>query len=116
MSAADVLALASEAEGWPNVVHEAMACGTPVVATDVGAIPEMIPSPELGFRVPFGDTGALRDALRMALARDWDRGAIARYAQGRAWDKVAAEVVEVLEEVVAEHAGGEARCYPEIRR
>lgn len=116
MSAADVLALASEAEGWPNVVHEAMACGTPVVATDVGAIPEMIPSPELGFRVPFGDTGALRDALRMALARDWDRGAIARYAQGRTWDKVAAEVVEVLEEVVAEHAGGEARCYPEIRR
>ena len=38
MSAADVLCLASTNEGWPNVVHEALACGTPVVATDVGAV------------------------------------------------------------------------------
>ncbi len=38
MSAADVFCLASSTEGWPNVVNEALACGTPVVATDVGAV------------------------------------------------------------------------------
>jgi len=38
MSAADVFCLASASEGWPNVVNEALACGTPVVATDGGAV------------------------------------------------------------------------------
>jgi len=48
MSAADVFCLASEREGWPNVIHEALACGLPVVATNVGGVPEMIPSDRFG--------------------------------------------------------------------
>ena len=44
MSAADVFCLASSTEGWPNVVNEALACGTPVVATDVGAVRQMVVS------------------------------------------------------------------------
>src|SRR5262249_45462330 len=40
MSAADVVCLASSREGWPNVVNESLACGTPVVATDIGGVPD----------------------------------------------------------------------------
>lgn len=102
MSLCDVFALATSNEGWPNVVHEAMACGAPVVATDIGAIPEMIQSDEFGYVVPFGDQGALRDALKTALGRGWNREAISRWALGRSWDNVAAEVVALMEAVVSE--------------
>jgi glycosyltransferase involved in cell wall biosynthesis len=93
MSASDVLCLASSREGWPNVVHEAMACGTPVVATDVGAVQDMIPSSNHGLVVPPNDEGALENALFQALSQDWDHGKISAWAQSRTWDRVAQEVV-----------------------
>jgi glycosyltransferase involved in cell wall biosynthesis len=93
MSAADIFCLASSREGWPNVVHEAMGCGTPVVATDIGGIPEMVPSGEYGCVVPPGDQGALELALEEATNRNWDRDAIAKWAHSRSWEKVAMEVI-----------------------
>ncbi len=83
MSAADVFCLASSREGWPNVVNEALACGTPVVASDVGAVPDLIPSPEYGSVVPTGDQDALesrvaeRFAQDLEPARDRGQGAVA---------------------------------------
>jgi glycosyltransferase involved in cell wall biosynthesis len=47
-SAADVLLLASSREGWPNVLLESMACGTPVVATRVNGTPEIVTVPQSG--------------------------------------------------------------------
>ena len=104
MSAADVLCLATTREGWPNVVHEALACGTPVVATDVGGIPDMIPSLEHGFVVPVNHAAALREALREALARSWDHAAISARARARSWDQVAAEVLAQMQQVLTEQA------------
>jgi teichuronic acid biosynthesis glycosyltransferase TuaC len=101
MSASDVLCLASTREGWPNVIHEAMACGLPVIATDVGAVPEMMPSPEYGLVVPVGDQEALAGALLRALDKDWDRQAISAWAQSRSWQQVAREVFAQMEIVVA---------------
>ena len=96
MSAADVFCLASSREGWPNVLHEALACGTPVVAADVGAVPEMIPSEALGIMVAPDDIQALETGLRKALAHPWDRAAIARWGQTRSWQQVAAEVLQEM--------------------
>jgi teichuronic acid biosynthesis glycosyltransferase TuaC len=101
MSAADVLCLASSREGWPNVVHEAMACGTPVVASNVGGVPEMIPSDHFGFVVPPGDPVALAAALRSALENSWDRAAIAAWAHSRSWQQVGREVLWTLCQAVA---------------
>jgi glycosyltransferase involved in cell wall biosynthesis len=104
MSAADVMCLATTREGWPNVVHEALACGTPVVATDVGGIPDMIPTGDYGIVVPVNHPAALRDALRKALAKSWDHAAISARARARSWDQVAAEVLEQMQQVLAEQA------------
>jgi teichuronic acid biosynthesis glycosyltransferase TuaC len=102
MRAADVFCMASRREGWPNVVNEALACGTPVVATDVGAVPEMITSEAYGAIVPPTDDEALERALETALARHWDRTEIARWGQSRGWPEVAREVIGEMGSAIAE--------------
>src|SRR5580692_2407422 len=90
-SAGDVSCLASLREGMPNVVLESLACGTPVVATRVGGVPEVLVSERLGILVePTLDS--LAGGLETALLRPWDREFIAHYAQTRTWDTVAEEV------------------------
>ena len=96
LSAADMFCLASSREGWPNVVHEALACGTPVVATDAGGVRELVAGDEYGVVVPVDDAAALADGLRRALGRDWDRAAIAELGGRRSWAAVACEVEDVL--------------------
>jgi glycosyltransferase involved in cell wall biosynthesis len=94
LSAADVFVLASDMEGCPNVVWEALACGRPVVAAKVGEVERMVPD--------FGgvlidnpdDATALRLALREALEKTWDEGAIRTYAAAHTWSDVAVRVLE----------------------
>jgi PST family polysaccharide transporter len=108
MSAADVFCLASSTEGWPNVVNEALACGTPVVATDVGAVRQMIDSDRYGSVVPVRDGEALAEALRAALTGRWDHEAISARGRSRSWSLVAEEVLEQMRAVLAERSGKEA--------
>jgi glycosyltransferase involved in cell wall biosynthesis len=86
LSAADIFVLATRNEGWANVFLEAMACGLPVVTTDVGGNREVVCDPELGIIVPFGDGAALEQALRDALDKSWDRAAIRRHAEANDWE------------------------------
>ena len=102
MTAADVLCLASTNEGWPNVVHEALACGTPVVATDVGAIPDMLPDDRYGLVVPVNDDTALQIALKMAMHKTWDRSVISAWGMARSWRQVAQEVLQEMHDIVPE--------------
>lgn len=99
MAQADVMCLASHREGWPNVVHEALACGTPVVAFDVGSVATLIPDERYGFVVPREDCAALQQALERALNKSWDRSAIAAWGGSRTWETVAQELLPVLREV-----------------
>jgi glycosyltransferase involved in cell wall biosynthesis len=94
LSAADVFVLATRNEGWANVLLEAMACGLPVVATDVGGNAEVVAEPGLGTLVPFGDAQRLAQALSEALDRAWDREAIVAHAAANDWDQRVAVLAE----------------------
>jgi glycosyltransferase involved in cell wall biosynthesis len=85
LSAADVFVLSSRNEGWANVLLEAMACGLPVVASDVGGNAEVVSHAYLGAIVPFDDHAALTRALSEALDREWDHVAIRRHAEENDW-------------------------------
>ena len=100
LSAADCFVLATANEGWANVFLEAMACGLPVVTTDVGGNTEVVSRAELGTIVPFGDPQALAAALHAALGRDWDRRAIRDYAEANAWDRRVEVLVEAFRGLV----------------
>ena len=108
MAASDLVTLPSYMEGCPNVVLEALACGRPVVATNVGGIPEIM-SEECGRLVPPRYPAALAQALASALDASWDAMAIS--ARGsRSWNSVAAELLEIFESLVsARKAAADAR-------
>jgi len=83
-SAADVFLLASSREGWANVLLEAMACGTPVVATDIWGTPEVVSSPAVG-RLVKRDAGAMAAAVEALHHDQVDRTEVRRYAEGFSW-------------------------------
>jgi teichuronic acid biosynthesis glycosyltransferase TuaC len=87
LSAADVFVLATRNEGWANVLLEAMACGLPVVTTDVGGNREVVCDEKFGRIVPFGDVVALQQAIAASLLKVWDRDAIVAYARDNDWAK-----------------------------
>ncbi|WKB55085.1 glycosyltransferase [Eleftheria terrae] len=97
--ACDLLTLPSWSEGYPNAVVESVACGRPVVATDVGGTAEIVDERN-GILVPPRDVERLRTALREALDRQWDHEGIAERMR-RTWDDVAVETLQVCESVVA---------------
>lgn len=88
MNAADVFCLPSLREGHPNVVMEALACGIPVVASDVGAVSELL-RPQTGIVVQPADAHGLAQALRSALERSWNRDEIRNSVCGSSWEACA---------------------------
>jgi glycosyltransferase involved in cell wall biosynthesis len=95
-SAASVFCLPSYAEGVPNVVLEAMACGTPVVATDVGGIGEILPE-FAGTLIPAKDAKALEQALEHALDGEWDRTRTVAHTASFDWTKNVRTLQNILE-------------------
>src|SRR4030095_1955667 len=83
--AADSLVLASSREGWANVLLESLACGTPVVATDVGGTPEVVAAPEAGLLMAERTPQALARAVRSLFEHYPDRAATRRYAEQFSW-------------------------------
>lgn len=100
-SAADVSVLASQREGWPNVVLESMACGTPVVASDVGGVPEIITGPETGRIMKDRTPQALADAVLSLRAEPPARHRVRAYAEGFGWGETARAQADLYAGVVS---------------
>jgi len=100
-SAADVLVLGSSREGWPNVLLEAMACGTPVVASAVGGIPEVVASDAVGRLVNPRSAEGFEAAIEDLLQARLDRAEVRRYAEGFGWDRTSEQQLQLFNTLVA---------------
>jgi teichuronic acid biosynthesis glycosyltransferase TuaC len=99
--AADALVLASSREGWPNVLLECMACGTPVVATRVGGTPEIIQAPEAGVLIDARNPEAIAQGLTALWQRQLDPEATRQYARKYSWDETSAGLLRLFARVAA---------------
>jgi glycosyltransferase involved in cell wall biosynthesis len=102
--AADMLVLASSREGWANVLLEAMACGTPAVATPVGGTPEVVGAPAAGQLTADRSAQAIVAAVRGLTQRLPDRSKTRAYAEGFSWDETSQGQIEIFARAIAEYA------------
>jgi glycosyltransferase involved in cell wall biosynthesis len=103
-SAADILVLASSREGWPNVLLEAMACGTPVVATDVWGSSEVVGAPEAGRVVKERSAESLAKGIKDLLTALPNRTATRTYAEGFSWDATTRGQIELFTDILSKRA------------
>ena len=98
-SAADALVLCSSREGWANVLLEAMACGTPAVATNIWGTPEVIQSPVAGRLMEDRTSQAMAAACADLFAAYPDRSAVRSYAEAFGWEATTASQINLFKEV-----------------
>lgn len=99
MNAADVFCFPSEKEGWGNVALEALCCGTPVIAHDVGGIRQMVIDNMNGFVLKSKSPETWADAITECLCRTWDRKQIRESVAHWQWEEVGKKVASLMQEV-----------------
>jgi glycosyltransferase involved in cell wall biosynthesis len=97
---ADALVLTSSREGWPNVLLEAMACGTPVVASNIGGNSEIVTRPEAGVLMMERSAAGIADAVARLFQHLPDRAATRRYAERFSWDDTSAGQIALFDRVL----------------
>jgi glycosyltransferase involved in cell wall biosynthesis len=98
-AACDVTVLTSRREGTPNALLESMACGVPVVTTDVADHAFVVPEGRAGFVVPYDDDRAMAERVLRLLARPAERREMGRAA--RAWVEGEFSLARLAEKTVA---------------
>ena len=100
-SAAEVVVMPSHYESFGLVALEAMACGIPVVATQVGGLQHLVQNGKTGFIIPDNDPIALEEKLTQLICnsslRDQMSRASAKYAKSFAWENIAERLLEIFE-------------------
>ncbi|MGD2157653.1 MAG: glycosyltransferase [Anaerolineales bacterium] len=103
-SASEAVVMPSHYESFGMVALEAMACGTPVVASEVGGLAFLIQDEVTGYHVPVGEPEALCDRLSLLLE---DRNLHERmskdaviFSQEYAWENIAAKIVELYQKLM----------------
>ncbi|MCW2240934.1 glycosyltransferase family 4 protein [Azospirillum canadense] len=99
-TAADALVLASSREGWANVLLEAMACGTPVIATAVWGTPEVVSGPEAGVLMRDRSADAVVEALEQLAQTHPGRAATRAYAERFSWDQTTRDQIDLFTRIV----------------
>ena len=103
MNARDVFCLPSRKEGFGAVLIEALACGTPVVATSVGGIPEIVTDGRVGRLVRSRDPKELAACIEEVLETHWDRQRLRDYVAERfSFDVVTRKLLEMYGSVMRE--------------
>lgn len=111
---AAVFAAPSLWDNSPNTIYEAMACGTPVVGTRVGGIPELVDEGSTGILVPPSNPGALADAIHAVLGDGAGRTEMAKRAREKAVDLYSLD--RVLSSTLDFYAGASPAFAPRERR
>jgi D-inositol-3-phosphate glycosyltransferase len=108
-SAAEVLVMPSHYESFGMVALEAMACGTPVIASDVGGLGFLVQDGETGFTIPNGDPDILCDKLSVLLGDAALRTQMGQRAAEVAltyrWENIARQIADVYDELLKVKAG-----------
>jgi D-inositol-3-phosphate glycosyltransferase len=103
-SAAEVVVMPSHYESFGMVALEAMACGTPVIASQVGGLAFLIQDGITGYHVPEDDDKVLCEKLSALLGNPSLRQKLGRnaaeYAQNYSWEKIAAQIVGIYKDVI----------------
>jgi D-inositol-3-phosphate glycosyltransferase len=103
-SAAEVLVMPSLYESFGMVALEAMACGTPVIASEVGGLGYLVQDGVTGYTIPDSEPQALCDKLSLLLGDPQLRETMglraSQYALDYAWEKIAAQIVDVYKELI----------------
>jgi D-inositol-3-phosphate glycosyltransferase len=104
-SAAQAVVMPSQYESFGMVALEAMACGTPVVASGVGGLLYLVRDGQTGFHIPDSDPAALAESLQRLLTEPHLRHELGRHAANVArsysWERITEQVMTLYESVLA---------------